>query len=121
MMTEVMPQLSEREIRALEALYELEKNSGEAVYVIDEHVGVWLSDLEFEDEQLILNDLGLFTIEHQTLSNLIKHRTVYKQALCDTISKFRSGYKLTSCARAMLAANRMGSLDGATLARSFNV
>ncbi|MGL6260004.1 hypothetical protein [Vibrio sp. WXL210] len=117
----VITKLSEREISAVEALYELEKASGEAVYVLDEHVGVWLSDLDFECEKTIFNDLGLYTIEYQTLSNLIKNRIVYKERFCEQESNITSGYKLTSCARAMLAANRLNLWDGKAIARNFNV
>lgn len=55
--------LNEDEMSALVALYTLEKTEGTAAYAVDEQIGVWLSDLKFDLNQQLHNDLGIYTIE----------------------------------------------------------
>ncbi|PSW14493.1 hypothetical protein C9J01_08660 [Photobacterium rosenbergii] len=63
--------LTEEELSAIISLYALEYHQGEAAYVVDENIGVWLSDLNFEELPCYKNTLGIYTIEESVLKALI--------------------------------------------------
>ncbi|MBC7004591.1 hypothetical protein BIZ37_18680 [Photobacterium sp. BZF1] len=63
--------LTEEELSAIISLYALEYHQGKAAYVVDKNIGVWLSDLNFEELPCYKNTLGIYTIEESVLKALI--------------------------------------------------
>lgn len=100
--------LNEDEMSALVALYTLEKTEGTAAYAVDEQIGVWLSDLKFDLNQQLHNDLGIYTIEWQVLEQLKAKRFVTHERLPNTkVDWLKDGvclYRLCPSAKQMVGA-----------------
>lgn len=80
--------LSEAEMSALVALYTLERKSGSAAFSFNEHIGVWLSDLQLCTNQQLQNDLGIYSIEVDVLDKLIdKQLVTYEKSHTQPIHK----------------------------------
>ncbi len=64
--------LSEAQQSALVSLFVLEQHRGKAAFVSDEGIGVWLSDLDFEEMCSFKNELGVYSIEKSVLTGLLE-------------------------------------------------